>query len=186
MTFATDTIQAPARSEPRVERDDIVLDRPCVDDGAALWRIARDSAVLDLNSSYSYLLWCRDFAATSVVARAETDDVVGFVTGYRRPNADDTLVVWQVAVDATYRGRGLAASMVDHLLQQDRHRFLETTVTDDNLASQRLFSSVAARRSAPLKRTVLFDEELFPEPDHRSEVLFRIGPLAGPSTTDNP
>src|SRR5437879_5926964 len=45
------------------------LDTPTVEDGAAIWRIARDSQTLDLNSSYSYLLWCRDFARTSVVAR---------------------------------------------------------------------------------------------------------------------
>lgn len=49
--------------------EDLTLDTPRVEDGAAIWRIARDSKALDLNSSYSYLLWCRDFAATSVVAR---------------------------------------------------------------------------------------------------------------------
>ncbi|MCZ9340443.1 diaminobutyrate acetyltransferase, partial [Streptomyces sp. TRM76130] len=48
---------------------DLLIDRPRVTDGATLWRIARDSKVLDLNSSYAYLLWCRDFAATSAVAR---------------------------------------------------------------------------------------------------------------------
>lgn len=63
------------------------LDTPRVDDGAAIWRIARDSEVLDLNSSYSYLLWCRDFAATSVVARGADGEPVGFVTGYLRPEA---------------------------------------------------------------------------------------------------
>src|SRR3954469_14238353 len=51
------------------------LDQPGVADGAAIWRIARDSKVLDLNSSYSYLLWCRDFAATSAVARDENGEV---------------------------------------------------------------------------------------------------------------
>ncbi|MFD5542176.1 diaminobutyrate acetyltransferase, partial [Streptomyces sp. NPDC127079] len=38
---------------------DLIVDRPSVTDGAALWRIAKDSGNLDLNSSYSYLLWCR-------------------------------------------------------------------------------------------------------------------------------
>lgn len=42
--------------------EDLRLDHPGVEDGAAIWRIARDSRTLDLNSSYSYLLWCRDFA----------------------------------------------------------------------------------------------------------------------------
>ncbi|CAM5451691.1 hypothetical protein SFUMM280S_06955 [Streptomyces fumanus] len=94
---------------------DLQIDCPRVTDGAALWRMARDSKVLDLNSSYSYLLWCRDFAATSAVARAESGEAVGFVTGYVRPDRPDTLFVWQVAVDAAYRGRGLAAALLDGL-----------------------------------------------------------------------
>ena len=82
---------------------DLQIDRPAVADGAALWRIARDSKTLDLNSSYSYLLWCRDFAATSAVARDETGQPVGFVTGYTRPERPRTLLVWQVAVDEAFR-----------------------------------------------------------------------------------
>ncbi|NEE35249.1 diaminobutyrate acetyltransferase, partial [Streptomyces sp. SID7982] len=60
---------------------DLQIDRPTVADGAALWRMAKDSKVLDVNSSYSYLLWCRDFAATSAVARDEHGEPIGFITG---------------------------------------------------------------------------------------------------------
>src|SRR2546422_546004 len=94
---------------------DLCIDRPSVADGAALWRIAKESGTLDLNSSYSYLLWCRDFAATSAVVRAEGGyggEPVGFVTGYVRPEDPGTLLVWQVAVDAAYRGHGLAAALL--------------------------------------------------------------------------
>src|ERR1700743_1213544 len=80
-----------------------VIGTPRVEDGGALWRIARDSGVLDLNSSYSYLLWCRAFAATWAVARADAGAPIGFVTGYVRPQAPEVLVVWQVAVDRQYR-----------------------------------------------------------------------------------
>src|SRR5205823_2377512 len=55
-----------------------LIETPTKADGAQLWRIARDSAKLDLNSPYAYLLWCRDFAETSCVAR-EGDEAVGFV-----------------------------------------------------------------------------------------------------------
>src|SRR2546426_608548 len=95
--------------------EDLRLDAPRVEDGAAIWRIARDSQALDLNSSYSYLLWCRDFAATSVVARAADGEPVAFVTGYIRPDRPETLVVWQVAVDHAHRGRGLAGALLDGL-----------------------------------------------------------------------
>lgn len=92
------------------------IDTPRVEDGAAIWRIARDSEVLDLNSSYSYLLWCRDFAATSVVARDTAGAPIGFVTGYVRPDRPEALVVWQVAVDQAYRGLGLAGVLLDGLI----------------------------------------------------------------------
>ncbi|WP_199827721.1 diaminobutyrate acetyltransferase [Streptomyces specialis] len=160
----------------------LTLDRPRPGDGAAMWRIARDSRVLDLNSSYSYLLWCRDYAHTSVVARDTAGAPVGFITGYVRPRAPHTLLVWQVAVDHDRRGRGLAASMLDALARRTVTQFgvraLETTVTPDNAASDRLFASFAERHDAPLTREVLFEAAAFPERGHQPEVLYRIGPLA--------
>ncbi|MER6998399.1 diaminobutyrate acetyltransferase [Streptomyces sp. NPDC000410] len=158
------------------------IDSPRVEDGAAIWRIARDSEVLDLNSSYSYLLWCRDFAATSVVARGTDGEPIAFVTGYIRPQRPDVLVVWQVAVDHGHRGRGLAGTLLDALTHRvgAAHgiRSIETTVTPDNTASDRLFTSYAERRGASLEREVLFDGGLFPDGGHQPEVLYRIGPIA--------
>ncbi|MGH8869669.1 MAG: diaminobutyrate acetyltransferase [Actinomycetes bacterium] len=155
------------------------LDAPRVEDGADLWRIARDSASLDLNSSYSYLLWCRDFAATSVIARVD-GHASGYVTGYRRPRATDTLVVWQVAVDVAQRGKGLARRMIDHLVDRvvpEGVRYLEATVTPDNVASTRLFTAFAEGRGAGLHQGVLFEAGHFPD-GHEAEVLLRIGPFA--------
>jgi diaminobutyrate acetyltransferase len=157
---------------------EIVIDSPTVPDGAALWRIAKDSGALDLNSSYAYLLWCRDFGDTSVVARSD-GDVIGFVTGYLRPTSWQTLMVWQVAVDNRYRGQGIAARMLDELL--DRLvplgvRHLETTVTAANAASNRLFRALAVRRSAGLDRTELFEPADFAD-GHEAEFRYRIGPL---------
>lgn len=157
------------------------LDTPAVADGAAIWRIARDSKVLDLNSSYSYLLWCRDFAATSVVARDADGQPAGFITGYIRPERPRTLVVWQVAVDHAHRGRGLAGALLDGLTAKvaaDRELVsVETTITPDNTASERLFTSYAQRHGASVERTVLFDAGLFPDGGHEPEVLFLIEPI---------
>ncbi|MFG3255515.1 diaminobutyrate acetyltransferase [Streptomyces sp. NPDC048172] len=160
------------------------LDTPRVEDGAAIWRIARDSRTLDLNSSYSYLLWCRDFAATSVVARDADGAPVGFITGYVRADSPRTLLVWQVAVDEAARGRGLAAAMLDGLTlraaQETGIDTVETTVTPDNAPSNRLFTSYARRHAAPVEKEVLFDAEVFPESGHDPEVLYRIGPVVFP------
>ncbi|MFH9616742.1 diaminobutyrate acetyltransferase [Streptomyces pratensis] len=157
------------------------LEEPTVEDGASAWRIARDSRVLDANSSYSYLLWCRDFAATSVVARDEQGTAIAFATGYIRPELPGTLVIWQIAVDEGRRGRGLAGAMLDHLTARLQSRgvlqCLETTIGAENEASHRLFLSFAERHGAPVERELLFPARLFPDA-HESEHLYRIGPLA--------
>ncbi|MDD9375489.1 diaminobutyrate acetyltransferase [Streptomyces sp. ZAF1911] len=157
------------------------IDRPRPGDGRLLWRLARDSGTLDLNSAYSYLLWCRDFAGTSAVARDASGRPVGFVSGYLRPESPGTLLVWQIAVDESVRGLGIAGALLDGLSARvaAEHGLssLETTISPGNLASERLFASYAARHGATLTREVLFAPEEFPDRGYAPEVLHRIGPL---------
>ncbi|ONI78801.1 diaminobutyrate acetyltransferase [Actinosynnema sp. ALI-1.44] len=161
-----------------------VVDVPSTLDGAGMWRLARDSRSLDLNSSYSYLLWCRDFAGTSAVVRVD-DEVIGFVTGYLRPNQPDTLVIWQIAISEAHRGRGFAATLLDNLVRRTGARHLEATVTSDNDASIAMFRALATRWGTGLTGNQLFSAEQFPD-DHAPEFLFRIGPflsVSAPSQT---
>jgi diaminobutyrate acetyltransferase len=142
-----------------------------------MWRIARDSVALDLNPPYAYLLWCRDFAETSLVATVE-DRPAGFVIGYRRPQSPATLMVWQIAVDQEHRGAGIASHLLDRLVdgQERSVTWLESTVSADNEDSIRLFSRFAAARGVELVSEPLFDRGVFPD-QHDPEVLRRIGPL---------
>jgi L-2,4-diaminobutyric acid acetyltransferase len=159
-------------------RANFSFDPPSIDDGADLWRLASDSKSLDVNSPYSYLLWCRDFAATSVVARA-SGSTAGFITGYLRPQEPRTLFVWQVAVSQDWRRQGLARQMLDHLVAQLRPQgvdHVEATVTPDNLASTRLFTSFARANNTQLSRDELFSERLLGD-GHQAEIRFRIGPF---------
>ena len=156
--------------EPRV-----TFGTPTLNDGRHLWRMARDTGVLDLNSSYAYVLWCRDFAGTSVVARVDGQHA-GFITAYLRPENPRILMVWQVAVDVQHRGRRLAARMLSHLADRLDIDWVETTITADNQASDRLFRSFARDRAAELTREPLFTEEHFPD-GHDTEFLYRIGRL---------
>lgn len=158
------------------ETPTIVIDHPSIADGVALHRIAEASKVLDVNSRYAYLLWCRDFAATSVVAR-RGDDVVGFVTGYRRPERPEVLVVWQVAVDAAARGGGVAGRMLDELAARvPGTTVLETTITHDNEASRALFGAFAERHRAGVECSELFSGDLLGA-GHAPEILHRISPI---------
>jgi L-2,4-diaminobutyric acid acetyltransferase len=154
----------------------VSIERPVPADGVDCWRLAAATGVLDVNSRYAYLLWFRDFAATSVVARSG-GAVVGFVSGYRRPDEPSTLMVWQVAVAEAVRGQGVAGAMLDAL--QDRVLgvdHLEATVTPGNTGSIALFTRFAERRGAQVARSELFGADVLGA-DHEPELLFRIGPL---------
>lgn len=148
-------------------------------DGAAVWRQVRASKVLDVNSSYAYLLFLDHFGHTSVVAERD-GEVVGFVTGFRPPLRPEVVFVWQVAVDESMRGRGLARRMLDALVRLEGcHgvRYLETTVTPSNGPSQALFASFARGLGAEHEVSPYFGEELFPDAGHEAEELHRIGPF---------
>lgn len=145
-----------------------------------MWRVAASSGELDANSSYMYLVFARDFADTCRVALVD-DDVVAFVLGYRRPDHPERLFVWQIAVDERYRGAGLAGRLLDDLVSvcadtESSVKYIETTITDDNTASRRLFAGFAARWGASLDVSALFEEHDFPD-QHDAERLHRIGPL---------
>lgn len=150
---------------------------PTMEDGAAMWRIARDSGTLDLNTSYAYLLMARDFAETSRISVHEGEPV-GFVMGYLRPAAPEHLFIWQIAVDESQRGRRIAARLLDALLADlPQVTTLETTITADNSASQRLFASFAERHGAEHRVTPLMTEAHFPDPGHGAELLHLISGL---------
>ncbi len=157
--------------------DAVKFRKPKISDGVRLWEIARDSKVLDLNSSYSYVLWCRDFAATSVVSDVDSR-AVGFVTGYTRQDSPTTFFVWQVAVDADQRGKGLAGRMLNELLDRLTPQgitHLETTISPDNEASIALFTALARTRGTDIGKTDLFAPDDFPD-SHEAEELYTVGP----------
>ena len=159
------------------EGSDLEFRPPTMEEGAAMWRIARDSGTLDLNTSYAYLIMARDFADSSRLAVAGGEPV-GFVLGYLRPTAPQTLFVWQIAVDKSQRGRRVAGRLLDSLLADlPEVTTLETTITADNAASQRLFASFAERHGAEHAIEPLLTEAHFPDAGHGAELLHTISEL---------
>jgi L-2,4-diaminobutyric acid acetyltransferase len=155
-------------------------------DGAAIWNLVRRSKPLDENSCYAYLLLCEHFADTCVVA-TRAGVVIGFVSAYLPPKKDGVVFVWQVAVDEGARGMGLASAMLNDLLGRPacaQTRYLETTVTPGNTASETLFRSLAARMNTECSERTLFSNDRFGNSDHEEEVLFRIGPMKAKVTGD--
>ena len=169
---------APAESPIIMTRNaqQVSIDVPTPADGVACWRLADATGVLDVNSRYAYLLWFHDFADTSVVARID-GEVAGFISGYRRPGRPTTLMIWQVAVAAEARGRGVAGAMLDALWDRvPGTDHLETTITPGNAGSVALFTRFAERHCAEVSRRELFGSDLLGD-GHEPEILFRIGPI---------
>lgn len=157
--------------------DDIDLREPIPADGRALWQLARDTG-LDLNSPYAYLLVASHWAPTSVIAERD-GRAVGFVSGYRPPTHPDAWFCWQVGVSEEARGCGLARRMILHILGRtscDSVRWVEATVTPTNVASQKLFASVARQLDTSVAVTPCFSADMFPS-GHDAEELHRVGPF---------
>jgi L-2,4-diaminobutyric acid acetyltransferase len=165
--------------------DPIVFRHPEIRDGLSIWRLIQEAGTLDLNSTYAYLMVCRDFSETCIVAEHD-GHVVGFVTGYRPPRKQDTVFVWQIGVAPNARGRRLASEVLDRLIASEACkgvRYLDTNVTPSNEASRALFGSLARRLNAPIEELEGFESSLFPEPSHEPERLLRIGPFRPPKET---
>jgi len=160
--------------------------RPVREDGAAVHALIDSCKPLDLNSTYTYLLLCTHFAGTCVIAELDGRPV-GFVSGYRKPEDETVLFIWQVAVSAAARGRGVAKRLLSEALESpscEGVRYLETTITPSNRASWALFESFAAERDAQCARKPIFQAEDFGEEDHEEEVLLRIGPFDAAGDTE--
>ena len=157
----------------------IELRRPSAKDGASLFDLVERCAPLDPNSLYCNLLQCTHMAETCVAA-TQGANLVGFFSGYKLPANAETLFLWQVAVDESARGAGLASKMLSHLLARDTCRgvrFIETTITEDNKASWALFERLAKNLKADINSSVMFDKQLHFAGRHDSEMLVRIGPF---------
>lgn len=157
----------------------VICRQPTLEDGMSVFRLVQSCPPLDTNSSYCNLLQASHFADTSIAA--EMDGVlVGFISGYILPARPDTLFVWQVAVAEPARGLGLASRMLQDLLSRSfcsDVEYLETTITQDNLASWALFKNVAKKLSADFQSSPWMDKTMHFDGEHDSEALVRIGPI---------
>lgn len=159
---------------------DIQLRTPVAEDGLAVHQLIADNPPLDTNSLYCNLLQTSHFANTAIAAEVD-GELVGFVSGYLKPEQPDTYFLWQVVVGSAARGQGLAKRMIKALFERPNFaavNWLETTITPDNEASQKLFRSVARDWQAEVQVSVMFDREQHFGGRHNTEELYRIGPVA--------
>jgi L-2,4-diaminobutyric acid acetyltransferase len=159
--------------------EQVSITEPMSTDGLQVHQLIARCKPLDENSVYCNLLQSDHFSSTSAIAKAGTE-VVGFVSGYRLPSRPDTFFVWQVAVDESQRGSGLATRMLQQLMSRDAllgASYLETTITKDNQSSWALFTRFAERLDAPLEKQPYYTADDHFNHQHETEWLVRIGPF---------
>ncbi|MAY41542.1 MAG: diaminobutyrate acetyltransferase [Oceanospirillaceae bacterium] len=155
----------------------IIYKKPKPMDGAQVNTLIKRCPPLDTNSLYCNLLQCLDFSETSIVAKNSNGEIVGFISGYIPPKRTRTLFIWQVALDPEYRGQGIASEMLSRLFSRDSDlRFMETTISPSNTASQKLFKSFFTTHHMSLETHTLFERGIHFADDHEDEVLYRAGP----------
>jgi len=157
--------------------------QPTIEDGPSIYDLVNRSKPLDVNSRYLYLLQCSHFANTCAVVESD-GSVQAFISAYVRPDQPETLFVWQVAVDASLRGQGIAGRLLSHLLERPNLtdiRYVEATVNPSNNASRNLFASLARKSNCQMTESMLFEAELLSdgtdEGAHEAEMLLHVGPI---------
>lgn len=159
---------------------EVLLRSTEAEDAAGIYDLIVRSAPLERNSRYAYMLLTHYFGRTCVAATLE-GRIVGACTAFVPPEREDTIFIWQIAVDESVRQLGLGLAMIRHLLKRKCCRdvkYVEATVTQSNAASRRLFESLAQGLNAAFEERVLFCSALFGPDRHEDETGFRIGPLA--------
>ncbi|MBN1931869.1 MAG: diaminobutyrate acetyltransferase [Desulfobacterales bacterium] len=163
------------------ETNGIVFRNPKTEDGKYFWEIAKASKILDVNSTYHYLIMCRHFKKTCIAAEKQ-GRVIGFVIAYIPPDSPDTVFVWQVAVDAKERGQGLGVRMLVNVFKNVKPfdvKNLDATITPSNKASIGLFTAAARELNAPfMLEDDFFSTDDFGQNAHEAEMLFHIGPIS--------
>jgi L-2,4-diaminobutyric acid acetyltransferase len=153
----------------------ITIRKPVKDDAKQIFKLVKGTNVLDVNSEYLYLLQSTHFSEYCSVATVDSK-IVGFTSGYIVPDKPDTLFIWQVAVDSSTRGQGVAQKLIIDILERkalEGIKVIHTTISPSNTASQRLFEKLSEHYGASFTKEVMFEVSDFNDA-HEDEVLYKI------------
>lgn len=158
------------------QRDRLELRKPRKEDGSEVWALISQCPPLDQNSMYMNLVQCDHFADTCILAE-RGQQALGWISAHIKPDAPDTLFVWQVAVHEDARGLGLGKRMLTALLARpgcEDVRRLETTITHDNAASWGLFRGFARDMGGDIAEAPHFERDAHLGGLHATEHLVTI------------
>jgi L-2,4-diaminobutyric acid acetyltransferase len=155
----------------------IKITHPRKEDGISVAELIKRCPPLDLNSTYHYLIQSHYFSKTCSIA-FDNKKVVAFVSGFINSSKNNSLFIWQVAIDENYRGKELGIELIEFILNQNKNLdSIETTVTKNNISSRRMFQKICEKYKSRISELILFDKEKDFANKHDSEMLIKIGPF---------
>jgi L-2,4-diaminobutyric acid acetyltransferase len=155
---------------------------PTKEDGDKVYDLIDRLQYLDLNASYCYSMLCDYFKQTCAVIKEskDSDKVYGFVSGFLKPSEPSTLFIWQIGLDPELKGQGFGKRLLFHVVDKNKKVLtdLETTITDTNVPSRKLFESLAREYKADISKSVYLEgDQIAGAEGHEPEMLYRIGKL---------
>lgn len=154
------------------------ISKPSKEFAKDIYNLVKNTKVLDLNSEYLYLLQTTHFKNTCSMFIFEKK-VAGFVSAYRIPDFPNKLFIWQVAVDAEFRGKGIAQKLILEILKREENKdieYINTTVSPSNYASIKVFDKLTSTLQTQITSKSFLEKEDFTN-QHEEEVLYEIGPF---------
>lgn len=102
---------------------------------------------------HNYVYWMmEEYFPSSNYVVLENNKVIGFICAL--PSIDKRCYfIWQIVIDAEYRGRKIASMLVDRIIEESKlkgYNKLELTICNDNLASYRFFERTAIEHNSNL------------------------------------
>ncbi len=170
------------------QQPSVIFRKPHKNDGKAIYELVKNCPPLDLNSRYLYFLQADHYADTCVLAELN-GKVVGFISGYIRPDASQTLFVWQVAVATSMRGKKLAKELLRTLIKNQAHRAqvdtLSTTISPSNTSSQNFFINFAKSFNLEISQENYLEADHFGEDEHEAELLYTFSATKGRTVSES-
>ncbi|MCE8027711.1 diaminobutyrate acetyltransferase [Halomonas daqingensis] len=160
-----------------------VFKQPTIHDAKDMYHLACETTQLDRYPEYFYLLWCRDFQETSLIAKKD-GDLIGFVIGYIRPDFPSTLLIWQQATQKSVINRGLGVRLLNDLICRCKDRgvdFVEATIDPCNYTAERTLLGISKMHRTSMEKAVIFEQKHF-SVEHHAEMLVKVGPLPAVET----
>lgn len=156
----------------------VIFTRPEACHAQEVKTLVDENEQLDSNSLYIYLIWCSFFSQNSAIA-IKNNEVISFVTGFRKPDDPETYFLWQTAAKKRHGVANLGLNLILYAVEKEIEngiKAIEASVNKKNTPIVMLMKTLNKRVGGDLSTTSLFSSEQLSHEgmQHHEETLIRI------------